>query len=208
VSVVNSRLTLASELDEAFVNVVERVKGSLVAVHNGRRGVGAGVVWRAGGYIITNFHVAGKGKLQVSLADGSSWSAQRVAGDPHIDLMLLKVEATQLAVALIAEADELRIGQLIFAIGHPWGQRNVVTAGIISGRGTALRDDNKSPVPVIRTDARLAPGNSGGPLVNASGAVIGINTMVVGGDLGVAIPSQVVSTFVEQSLDEQVGVAA
>lgn len=204
----NSRFSLASELDEAFANVVERVKGSLVAVQNSQRGAGAGVVWRAGGYIITNFHVAGKGKLQVSLADGSSWPAQRMAGDPHIDLMLLKVEATQLAVALIAEADELRTGQLTFAVGHPWGQRNVVTAGIISSWGTALRGDGKGPVPVIWTDARLAPGNSGGPLVNARGAVIGINTMVVGGDQGVAIPSQVVSAFVEQSLDEQVGVAA
>jgi serine protease Do len=205
---VKSRLTLLCELDEAFAAVVERVKHSLVAVQNSQYGAGAGVVWRAGGYVITNYHVAGKGKLQVSLEDGSSWPAQRVAGDPHIDLTLLKVEVASLTAALIADTHDVRVGQLAYAIGHPWGQRNVVTAGIISSWGTAPRGDGRGPVPVIRTDARLAPGNSGGPLVNASGAVIGINTMVVGGDQGVAIPSQVVSAFVEQSLGEQVGVAA
>jgi serine protease Do len=99
---------------------------------------------------------------------------------------------------MIADSRILRVGQYVMAIGHPWGERGLVTGGMISGLGTLGADNRRGPVEIIRTDVRLAPGNSGGPLVNVSGAVVGLNTMIVGGDLGVAVPSHVASAFVQQ----------
>jgi serine protease Do len=200
---VNTPQKLSANLAEAMTAVVERVKRSMVAVQNGRHGAGAGVLWRAGGYIITNFHVAGRGNLQVTLGDGRTCAAHRVAGDPEIDMTLLRVDEPDLPAAMIADGRAVRVGQIALAVGHPWGQRDFITAGIVSGLGFAVRGDRRGTIPIIRTDAGLAPGNSGGPLVNASGAVIGINTMVVGGDQGVAIPSHVVEAFVERSLGDR-----
>jgi serine protease Do len=92
----------------------------------------------------------------------------------------------------------VKVGQLVFAVGHPWGQLGVVTAGIISALSTAKGRDGRE-IPVLRTDATLAPGNSGGPLVNAVGGVVGINTMIVGGDQGVAIPSYLATSFIHEA---------
>jgi serine protease Do len=200
---VNNPLKISAHLAEAMTTVVERVKRSLVAVQNGRHGAGAGVLWRAGGYIVTNFHVAGRGSLQVIMGDGRTYVARRVAGDSEIDMALLQVDEPDLPVAMIADGRAVRVGQVVLAIGHPWGQRDVVTVGIVSGTGVAVTGKGRDTVPIIRTDAGLAPGNSGGPLVNANGAVIGINTMVVGGDQGVAIPSHVVEAFVEQAIGDR-----
>jgi serine protease Do len=200
---VNNKFELTTDLAAAMKSVVERVKRSLVVVQNGRHGAGAGVLWRAGGYIITNYHVAGRGSLQVSVADGRTYNARRVAGDPEIDMTLLQVDEAGLPVAMIADGRAVRVGQVALAVGHPWGQRDFVTAGIVSALGAAMRGNGRETVPIIRTDARLAPGNSGGPLVNASGAVIGINTMVVGGDQGVAIPSHVIEGFVNRSIGDR-----
>jgi serine protease Do len=115
---------------------------------------------------------------------------------------LLRVEAHDLPAANVGDSAGLRVGELVFAIGHPWGQPWVVTGGIISGLGEAqVQAESGTPqggartAAYIRSDVRLRPGNSGGPLVNARGEVIGINAMVFGGDLAVAIPSHVASAW-------------
>jgi serine protease Do len=206
-----SVLELSSNVADALAEVVQRVQRSLVVVHNGRYGAGAGVVWRLGGYIVTNYHVVARGKLRVTLPDGRQTEARLVAQEPEWDLALLQVDQADLPGVLIADSRALQTGQIVMAIGHPWGQRGVVTAGIVGGqgkvetRGPRSRQIAYTSVPVIRTDVRLAPGNSGGPLVNAVGAVLGINTMIVGGDLGVAIPSHIVDGFVERSLGDGSG---
>jgi serine protease Do len=192
-------------LDEAMAEVAQRVQRSLVVVHNGQRGAGAGVVWRAGGYIITNQHVIAHGKPAVSLPDRSERSARIIAQAPDFDLALLQIDAPEAPPALIADSHDMRVGQIVFAIGHPWGQRGYVTAGVISSLDTAHTRNGHGSIPIIRSDVLLAPGNSGGPLVNAAGGVLGINTMIVGGDQGVAIPSQVVDSFVSDSLGERGG---
>jgi len=199
---------LSDTLAAALADVAQRVQRSLVVVHNGRHGAGAGVVWRSDGHIITNHHVVARGRIAVTLPDGRDLPARLVADEPEIDLALLKVEASELPAALVADARSLCVGQVVLAVGHPWGQRGVVTAGIISGLSRAATRGQRGSVPILRSDVTLAPGNSGGPLVNAAGGVVGINTMLVGGDLGVAIPSHVVSDFVAQALGEQVGVLA
>lgn len=201
-------LELSDSIASALADVAQRVQRSLVVVHNGRHGAGAGVVWRSDGHIITNHHVVARGRIAVTLPDGRELPARLVADEPEIDLALLKVDAASLPAALVADARSLRVGQVVLAVGHPWGQRGVVTAGIISGLSHASTRGRRGSVPILRSDVILAPGNSGGPLVNAVGGVVGINTMVVGGDLGVAIPSHVVSDFVDRALGEQAGVLA
>jgi serine protease Do len=193
-------------LDDSMAEVARRVQRSLVVVHNGRRGAGAGVVWRAGGYIVTNHHVIAHGKPVVATPDGDEHPARIVAQAPHLDLALLHVTATQLPPALIDDSRGMQVGQLVFAIGHPWGQLGYVTGGVVSSLDTAQTRNGHGAVPIIRSDVLLAPGNSGGPLVNAAGGVLGINTMIVGGDQGVAIPSHVVESFVDESIGERGGV--
>lgn len=187
-----------SILDEALVSMIQKVQRSLVVIQSGHYGVGAGVIWRPDGLILTNFHVVAHGHARVLLADGREFSARLVSQEPGFDLALLQIDADGLPAATIADSRLLRVGQLVVALGHPWGQRGMVTAGIISGLGSVQAIGGRSTIDIIRSDVSLAPGNSGGPLVDASGAVIGINTMVVGGDLGVAIPSHVIADFTDQ----------
>jgi serine protease Do len=199
---------LSDSLTRELSGANNRLQRSVVVVHNGRRGAGAGVIWRAGGYIVTNHHVIAGGKIRVSLPDGSELPARLVAQDPEIDLALLQVERSSLPPAQVADSRGLKVGQVVLAVGHPWGQRGFVTSGIISSLGEAATRGSRRSVPIIRSDVSLAPGNSGGPLANASGGVIGINTLVVGGDLGVAIPSHLVEAFVAQALGEREAVLA
>ena len=191
----------SDSLSQDVAAVVERVQRSLVVVHNGRHGAGAGIAWRPGGMIVTNAHVVGRSQPRVSLDGGLEFPSRVLARDEDIDLALLQVEgpgAPAIPAALIADSYGLRVGQVALAIGHPWGQLGFATAGIISSLGRAGVRGPRVSIPIIRTDARLAPGNSGGPLVNATGGVIGINTMIVGGDQGVAIPSRVVESFIAE----------
>lgn len=187
-------------LNDELTTMLSRVRRSLVQVRAGHHGAGAGIIWRQDGLILTNYHVAQHGRLAVSLSDQSDYPASLVAQDPSVDLALLKIDATGLPAAMVSDSRSARVGQLVFAIGHPWGQVGFVTSGVISHLGTYQTRDGQT-YPYIRSDARLAPGNSGGPLVNATGAVIGINNMIVGGDQGVAIPSQTARAFVESALE-------
>jgi len=187
--------TLAACLSE----VTARVQHSLVSIRDGRRGMGAGVIWREDGLIITNHHVVAHRKPQVLLADGRELAAQVLALEEDFDLALLKIEAQNLPAALVGNSRGLRVGEFVLAVGHPWGQKGFVTGGLVSALSKAQSRGGRR-VDIIRSDVGLAPGNSGGPLVNASGAVVGINTMIVGGDQGVAIPSHVAVSFVESVL--------
>lgn len=218
---------LSEETAGALAEMIRRVQDSLVVVHNGRRGVGAGVIWQVGGangsaagfpLIVTNYHVVAGGHTRVSLADGRELPARLVAKDEEIDVALLQIDAAGdsaagdaaagTPAARTATAESLRVGQLVLAIGHPWGQRGLVTFGLLSGLGKAGTRGPRGSVEIIRTDVHLAPGNSGGPLVNARGEVIGINTMVVGGDLGVAIPSHVIQAFIDRQVVERANTGA
>lgn len=201
-------IDLSNTFAASLSSVFERARRSLVIVESGRHGAGAGVVWRPGGIIVTNHHVVSRGKSRIRLLNGDLYSARLIAQRPEIDLVILQAETSDavnvdLPVAPIADSRGLRIGQIALAIGHPWGQVGAVSAGVISSLGSLPLQDGSGSIVLIRSDVRLAPGNSGGPLMNASGGVIGINTMIVGGDLGVAIPSYLVEAFVEETLGER-----
>lgn len=188
--------SLAAEVNALY----QRAIGSLVIVHNGRYGAGAGLIWQRDGSIVTNYHVVRKSSPRVSTLDGSEYAAEIIAKHKKHDLAVLKIPAHE-KISPVSRADsrQLRVGQFALAVGHPWGQIGAVSAGIVTSLGIISLRWRRGEVDVIRTDARLAPGNSGGPLLDARGHVIGINTMVMGGDQGVAIPIHVVEDFVSRA---------
>lgn len=189
---------------EDFSAVIAAVRPSLVTVFAKRFGAGAGIIWSADGLVLTNRHVIGRQTPVVLLADERKLDAEVIATDEEVDLALLRVNAADLAAARIGDSTQLRVGEMVATFGHPWGQRNAASFGIVSHLGSAMTQGERGVVPIIRTDARLAPGNSGGPLLNAAGEVIGINTMIVGGNQGIAIPSAVALDFVSQFQESQV----
>jgi serine protease Do len=185
-------MNFSSRLDTALDDLLARVRPVLAAVHSGRRGAGAGVLVGEG-LVLTSHHVVARGRsFKVMLDDGASYEARVLSRNPETDLALLSIPANGHPSAVFSER-EPRPGELVFAFGHPWGERAVLTGGVLSAV-TAVRTRN-GEIPVLRTDARLAPGNSGGPLLNAAGEVIGINAMIFGGDQGIAIAASVIREF-------------
>jgi len=177
--------------------LVQQVLPSLAVVRGHRFGAGAGIVWDANGLILTNSHVVGRRTPIVLLQNDHEYEARLLARDPDVDLALLSIDASHLTPLKPASVSP-RVGEMVFAFGHPWGQRNTITRGIVSALLSA-QNRRGEKVPIIRSDAPLAPGNSGGPLVNAGGEVIGINAMIVGGDQSVSIAAPVVSNFVNKA---------
>lgn len=193
----NASTMLNSALDE----LLGRVRPALALISNGRRGSGAGVL--AGeGLVLTNLHVVARARsLQVVLDDDSHYDGRVIASDPHVDLALVQIPANGHKPAVFSSTPP-RPGELVYAFGHPWGQRNVLTGGVLSAV-TSLRGRD-GDVPVLRADVQLAPGNSGGPLLNAAGEVIGLNAMIFGGDQSVAIPASLIRTFLEEARKEAI----
>ncbi len=185
-------------LSDDIHGLIQMVMPSLVLVRRNRFGEGAGIVWSDDGLILTNAHVVGRHAPRVRLHDDNEYEARLLARDPDVDLALLSIEAGNLR-PLTPAADSPRVGEWVFAFGHPWGQRNIVTHGIVSALLLA-QNRRGAQLPIIRSDVSLAPGNSGGPLVNARGEVVGINAMILGGDQSVSIAVSVVSDFVSKSL--------
>lgn len=178
-------------------DLVQQVLPSLVVVRGHRFGAGSGIVWDSNGLILTNNHVVGRRTPIVLLQDDHEYEAKLVARDPDVDLALLSIDAAGLT-PLRPVSGSPRVGEMVFAFGHPWGQRNTVTRGIVSALVRAQNRRGES-LPIVRSDAPLAPGNSGGPLVNASGELVGINAMIVGGDQSVSIASSVAVDFVKKA---------
>jgi serine protease Do len=171
------------------------LRAIMVAVRSPSGG-GSGTIWGRDGLVLTNSHVVPGQEAEVVTHDGRNLSARLVARDPARDLASLRVAAEFDEVARPRETATLRVGELVFAMGNPWGVPGVLTRGIVIAKGPATVENEVPLEEAIRADVRLAPGNSGGPLADAAGRVAGINAMIAGG-MAVAVPADAVAGFVE-----------
>ncbi|SPE36225.1 Peptidase S1 and S6, chymotrypsin/Hap [Candidatus Sulfopaludibacter sp. SbA3] len=168
----------------------------------GARGGGSGVIWKSDGLFITNAHVARNTEAQVQLWDGRRLDARVTSLDPRRDLAALRVTASGLDAVTPGDSQALRAGELVIAVGSPLGFAGAVSTGVIHSLGPLAGMGRQS---WIRADVQLAPGNSGGPLANAQGHVVGINTAIVNG-LGVAVPISAAVEFVRRGARPSLGV--
>lgn len=196
----------------AVVTVVGRIPGQMTIFGHTPDGQssGSGVIISAEGYVVTNNHVVEEAdELKVILSDGTELPARLINTDIYADLAVIKAEGVMPAVAVIGDSDQLKVGETVIAIGSPLGEfRNTVTVGVLSATGRSLDTGNGYFMEdLLQTDAAINQGNSGGPLVNLNGEVIGINTMIVRGGmgssavaegLGFAIPSNTMRLIAER----------
>lgn len=180
----------------SFGEVIERLRRSTVAVMTRRGGGGSGVIWAADGSIVTNAHVVeGASSAQVELWEGRRLPASIEQRDRRRDLAVLRVGAIDLPAVTAGDSDALRPGELVIAVGNPLGFIGAASTGVVHGF------HNRS---WVMSQLRLAPGNSGGPLANARGEVVGINTMMAGG-LAFAIPSRTIARFLNRDAAQEFG---
>ena len=192
--------TLWQQLNQDISDTIEGASRSLVQVRDGRRGAGAGTIWHADGLVLTNAHVVRGQRPTVVLANGRELPARVLALDAKHDLAALMVEASGLPMLALGESRNLVPGQVVIAIGHPWGVLGAVTAGVVIGVGDAWSDGPLNGRELIATDLPLRPGNSGGPLLDAAGRLVGINAMVTGPNVSYAVPAHVAKAFLVETL--------
>jgi len=178
---------------EGFGEIAEKLRRATVYLGSGRRGRGSGFIVKPEGVVVTNAHVAALSPIQVGLWDGTPALANVVMRDVARDIAILRLSRSGLPFATLADSNQVRVGELVIAIGNPLGFIGALTTGIVHSIG---RVPGLGPRKWIQSDVQLAPGNSGGPLANAQGHVLGVNTMVAAG-MGLAVPSNTVARYLE-----------
>jgi len=194
-------IELLQQIDGEMAALAENAQPTLVQITNGGGGVGAGTIWHPDGLIVTNAHViAGRHVLNVHLRDGREFPARVLAQDTDHDIAALAIDASGLPTIALGDSKRLRSGEWVVAVGHPWGVTGAVTAGIVVGMGSEWPEMPPSGQDWIVVSLRVRPGNSGGPLVDVKGRLIGLNTMMTGPNVGVAVPVHVIKGFLRDAL--------
>ena len=190
------------QMNEEIASLVKRTRLSLVIVGDGNGSWGAGTVWHPDGLVVTNSHVVRGKQCEVTLPNGRKSTARLVARDDKKDLAALVADIEGLDAIELGESANLEPGQLVLALGHPRGLKGVATAGIYMGteeeRLRVMFAEN-----LLAVNLPLRPGNSGGPLVDVEGRMIGINTAMTGHNTGLAIPVNVAKVFLKESLNSR-----
>lgn len=192
--------TILEQLSADMAGLAHQVQQSLVQIGDGRQNIGAGTIWHPDGLILTNAHVVDHSNLNVTLADGLQFDAQLIARDPQYDLAALVVEGNHLPAIEAGSSKALEAGQWVMAMGHPFGVIGSASAGVVIGVGSEWQEGPFSGRDWVMVSLNLRPGNSGGPLVDTRGRIVGINTIMNGPEVGVAIPVDVAKQFLHQSL--------
>lgn len=219
--VIPSDADILDAYSKAVINAAEKVKPSVVnvEVYHGSgsarlaqqmtrkpKGSGSGFIFTPDGFILTNSHVVHRAaKIEVTLQDGRKLPANIIGDDPYTDLAVIKVDASDLMPVRFGNSKSIKVGQLVIAIGNPYGFQCTITSGVVSAMGRTLRTDSGRLVDdVIQTDAALNPGNSGGPLVTSNGEVIGVNTAIIYPAQGIcfAIPSSVAQSVASKLIKD------
>jgi serine protease Do len=190
---------LFQQLNQEMSAIVEQAGRSLVKVGDFRRGTGAGTILHADGLILTNAHVVQFNRAEVILPDGHKVEARVLAHDPGLDLAALSVSANDLPVLELGDSTSLQPGQLVFALGHPWGIPGAVVAGPVINVGLPP-EIPRIAREFVQAGLQLRPGHSGGPMVDTQGRLIGINTMITGPEVGLAVPAHVIKIFLKRQL--------
>lgn len=198
--------SLLQQLNGDLFAIVEKVRRSLVQINNGHNGKGAGTIWHADGLIITNAHVVRREAITVTLPDGRTLPARLLASDPERDLAALSIGAAGLPTIELGDSRLLQPGQWVLAMGHPWGVAGAVSAGHVITVGLPPEIPRIS-YEFIQAGLLLRPGHSGGPMVDVQGRLVGINTMITGPKVGLAVPVHIVKDFLRQTLGSPSNVA-
>jgi serine protease Do len=194
-----STLGSARATSSNLAGMSELLRQAVVEVRSGESASGTGIIWGGAGLVVTNAHCVRRGAA-LQVGDGGKWrGAQALAYHPQHDLALLAAPSVSGPLLEIRDPESLRAGELVFAFGHPLGIHDALAMGVVHA---VARDDRTKYPRWIVADVRLFPGNSGGPLVDAEGRLVGINSMVVNG-LGVAVPAGLVQQFVERALSQR-----
>ena len=195
--------TTLQSLSTEMADIVENVRRSIVHVKSGRVGAGVWSIRHTDGLIVTNAHVVQSRSLRVSLPDGRNLPANVLAHDQSLDLAALSIEPDSLPTIDLGDSQSLEPGQFVTAMGHPWGVAGAVSAGVVIGLETQGEHLPVQDREWVVANLPLRPGHSGGPMMDAEGRLVAINTMISGPEVAMAVPVQVVKRFLGDSLKEE-----
>ncbi len=186
------------QLNDDLGAKIEQRARSLVEIRNGHGGAGAGIIVRADGLIVTNAHVIGRRGLKAQLPDGRTLPARIIAYDRDHDLAALSIDADHLPAIEFGDSKNIQPGQWVMSIGHPWGVTGAATAGIVIGSGAEFPEFQTGGREFVVASLHMRPGHSGGAMIDSAGQVVGINVMINGPEVGMAIPAHVVQKFLKE----------
>lgn len=193
--------TLLQKLDREMGELVDVASRSIVQIRNSRGGSGAGSVWQSDGLIITNAHVVHDEEPTVVLSDGREFTARVLARSRTLDVAALSIDAHGLPAIPVGNSLDVEAGQWVMAIGHPWGLVNATTAGVVIGLESESPGESGGSKQWLAVNLSLRPGNSGGPLIDSEGRLIGINTMMNGPHVGMAVPVHEIKQFLSREVE-------